>query len=200
MGAFCPACGSDSIQITKTKHALPIVYGSPAVYDEVLEQCLVCGESGDFSGENDELVEAALEIAKKQSVIDMLDALSHKGIKMSYIERTLELPSRTIARWKGGELSAATLALLRIIRTFPWILEVADSRFDQSVAKYRLVEEASRELHEALKPHTTQAQMTIFSDNEQVEVHTKITFKVPGFATNSLQPRLERMAVVGGIK
>lgn len=200
MSAYCPACGSDAVKTKISKHTFPVVYGNPAVFEEVLEQCLICGESGDFSGVNDEIIEKALEIAKKQSVVDMLDALSHKGIKMSYMERALELPSRTIARWKGGELSAATLALLRIIRTFPWILEVAEARYDQSIAKYRVVEEASRVLHEALSPHTKQAQMAIFSDNEQVEVHTKITFNVPGFAANSMQPRFERMAVVGGIK
>lgn len=200
MSAFCPACGSDAVETKINKHSLPVVYGNPAVYEEVTEECQTCGESGDFSGANDELIEKALGIAKKQSVIDMLDNLAHKGIKMSYMERSLELPSRTIARWKGGELSAATLALLRIIRTFPWILEVAEARYDQSMAKYRVVEEAGRLLHEALRPHTRQAQMAIFSDNEKVEVHTKITFNVPGFAANSIQPRFERMAVVGGNK
>jgi hypothetical protein len=200
MSAFCPACGSNSIEITKSKHTLPIVYGRPAVYDEVLEKCFVCGESGDFSGANNELIDRALEVAKKQSVIDMLDTLSHKGIKMSYIERSLELPARTIARWKVGELSAATLALLRIIRTYPWILEVADAHFDQSVAKYRVVEEAGHVIHDVLKPHTKQVQMNIVSDNEKVEVRTSITFNVSGFSASSIQPRLERMAVIGGDK
>jgi len=189
MSAFCPACGSDSIETIKSKHTLPIVYSNPVVYDEVLEKCLVCGESGDFSGANDDLIDKALEVAKKQSVIDMLDALTTTGIKMSYMERALELPARTAARWKGGELSAATLALLRIIRTFPWILEVADARFDQSVAKYRVVEEASHIIHDVLKPHAKNTQVAIFSDHEKVEVHAKITFNVPSFSVNSIQPR-----------
>jgi hypothetical protein len=51
-----------------------------------------------------------------------------------------------------------------------------------------------------LKPHTKQVQMTIVSDNEKVEVHTSIMFNVSGFSASSIQPRLERMAVIGGDK
>ncbi|MFZ2171935.1 MAG: hypothetical protein WAW61_20125 [Methylococcaceae bacterium] len=198
MSTFCPACGSDSIETTKKKHMIPIVYGNPAVFDEVLERCLVCEESGDFSGANDELIDKAIEVAKKQSVIDMLDALSHKNIKMSYMERALELPTRTIARWKGGELSAATLALLRIIRTFPWILEVADAHFDQSIANYRLVEEAAHVLHDVLKPHTKQIQMNY--DNENVKFYASLTLKDHSFPESSMKPKIERMPVIGGDK
>ena len=198
MSSCCPACGSDSIETTKISHTLPIVYGSNAVYEEILEKCLVCGECGDFSGANDELIDRVLEVAKKHSVIDMLEALSKKGIKMSYMERALELPTRTVARWKGGELSAATLALLRIIRTFPWILEVAEAHFDPSVAKCRVVEEASHVIHDWIKPHAKQVHMSVVTDNETVEIRTSFTLNVPGFSTSSIQPRFERLDVTGG--
>lgn len=198
MSTFCPACGSDSIETTKKKHMIPIVYGNPAVFDEVLEKCLVCEESGDFTGANDELIDKAIEVAKKQSVINMLQALSHNGIKMSYMERALELPTRTIARWKGGELSAATLALLRIIRTFPWILEVADAHFDQSMANYRLVLEAGNVIHDVLKPHTNQIQMNI--DTEKVKFNARLTLKDYSFPESSMKPKIERMIVIGGDK
>jgi len=194
MSTFCPACGSDSIETTKKKHMIPIVYGNPAVFDEVLEKCLVCEESGDFTGANDELIDKAIEVAKKQSVIDMLDALSQNGIKMAYMERALELPTRTIARWKGGEVSAATLALLRIIRTFPWILEVADAHFDLSVANYRLVVEAG---HVILKqPHPDQIQMHFA--NEKVKFSAHITFKdYPSFPQSLMEPKIERVLGTG---
>jgi len=165
-----------------------------------LEKCLVCGESGDFSGANDEQIVKALEIAKKESAVVMLEYLSNLGIKMSYMERALELPTRTIARWKGGELSAATLALLRIIRTFPWILEVADAHFDQSVAKYRVIEEAGHMIHDWLKPHDRQAQMSVITDNEKVEVSLHVNWTFPGFSNSPIQPKIERMAIIGGYK
>lgn len=199
MNTYCPACGSDLIETTKRKQILPIVYGSPAVFDEVLEKCLVCGESGDFSGANDEMIEKAIGIAKKQSVVNILNELSHNGIRMSYMERALELPTRTIARWKGGDLSAATLALLRIIRTFPWILEVADAHFDQSVANYKLLAEAGYVIQNAIKSHAKQIQMQY--EDKNVKITTNLTFKNnPDFPLGSLKPKLERMAVIGGDK
>lgn len=193
MSTLCPACGSDSVKTTINKHMLPITYGDPAEFNEVLDECLVCGESGDFTGINDDQIDKAIEVAKKQSVIYMLDDLSHKNIKMSYMERALELPARTIARWKGGELSATTLALLRIIRTYPWILEVADAHFHETVASSRLVEEAAHVLHYLLKPHTKQAQMDIVSDKDKIEIHAEIQFNGPSFQPNSIKPTLQHM-------
>ncbi|MGJ0516008.1 MAG: hypothetical protein ACR65O_09725 [Methylomicrobium sp.] len=198
MTTFCPACGSDSIETTKSKHMIPVIYGNFASYDEILEKCLVCGESGDFSGVNDEQVDKALESAKKQSVINMLNFLSDKDIKMSYMERALELPARTVARWKGGDLSATTLALLRIIRTYPWILEVADAHYDESVAISRLVEEAAHAIQNVLKPHTKQAQVAIITDKGKMEVHAELHFNAPNFQPKSIQPTLARMAVIEG--
>jgi hypothetical protein len=199
MNTFCPACGSDSIETTKSEHVFPIVYGSPAIFHEILETCLICGESGDFSGANDEEIDKAIEVAKKKSIIDMLDALSHRDIKMSYMERALELPARTINRWKGGEFSATTLALLRIIRTYPWILEVADSHFEESVAERRLVEEAMIVIHDVLKPRTKHAQIDFSLDNEGIKLEADIKFNNPNFSSSSMQPRLH-MAVIGGDK
>ena len=61
----------------------------------------------------------------------MLSHLSKIGYSMAAIERALELPQRTISRWKANkELSSIGIALLRIIRTYPWILEVAEKKFD----------------------------------------------------------------------
>ncbi len=194
MNTSCPVCGSVSIKTTKTKHMIPIVYSNPAIYDEVLETCEVCGESGDFSEVNDEQIDKAILAAKKQSVIDMLDDLSDKSIKMSYMERALELPTRTIARWKGGDLSSSSLALLRIIRTYPWILEVADAQFDESIASSRLVQEAAHVLEYVVISHTRQAYMDIVSNNKD-EIEIRATLKLKddsAFDLNSMKPRLVR--------
>ncbi len=61
----------------------------------------------------------------------MLEMLSDSGVTMAYLERALGLPARTAERWKAGESSAAALALLRTITSFPWILEVADGGFER---------------------------------------------------------------------
>ncbi|NOU23583.1 MAG: hypothetical protein HOO93_17685 [Methyloglobulus sp.] len=197
MSTICPACGSDSVESTESINTIPVVYGNAAKFVEILNKCSVCGESGDFSGVNDEQIDKALEVAKKDSVNKMLDALSINGIKMSYMERALELPARTIARWKIGEVSAATLALLRIIRTFPWLLEVADERFDRTVANYKLMVEASNIVHDALeinkKPH-----QFIFN-NDSYTIYTSIAYQEkPKFSPNSLRPKLEQRHTATG--
>ena len=143
MNTYCPVCGSDGLKTTQHSHALNVIYSEPSQYSEVVDECSVCGESGDFSNINDEVINNTLDLARKKSVLNMLEYLSDKKITMSYIERSLELPARTIARWKTGEFSSSSLALLRIVRTYPWILEVADERFNEHEARNRLLEEAS---------------------------------------------------------
>jgi hypothetical protein len=197
MSTQCPACGSDSIETTTRKHSLPVVYGDPAVYDEVTDKCLVCGECGDFSESNDDEVEKALDLARKHSVVSILDVMSQAGIKMAYMERALDLPARTLARWKNGEISAASLALLRIIRTYPWVIEVADARFDQSVVRSKVVEEAGRILHEVLSPYDPRGHMVVTQDGDAVGIHTSLTlFKSANY---SLQSQIVQTVNVGGV-
>ncbi|SNX59755.1 hypothetical protein SAMN06296273_1189 [Nitrosomonas ureae] len=203
MNTSCPACGSDSIETTNIKQMLPIVYGDPAILDEVLDKCLVCGESGDFSGLNDQRITETIDIAKKKSVNDMLHYLSERGLKMTYVERALELPARTIARWKGGELSAATLALLRIIRTYPWLIEVADSHFDPSVANGKLLEEAGNAIKNAIKSHS--GDFIIHYDDSKTKITANVSIKnrpsydLSNWAINS-QLKINSTSMAGGAK
>jgi hypothetical protein len=125
----------------------------------------------------------------------MLEALATEGIKMSYLERALELPARTTTRWKSGEVSAATLALLRITRTYPWILEVADSHFDERVVKCRLVEEAAHVLDDWFKPHKKQVQCLV--STEEIDVSITIDLSNPS-PFRSMKPKLERTLSIGG--
>jgi hypothetical protein len=175
MSYTCPVCGSDTVESDKKMHQLPIVYGYPAKYDETIYTCTTCGESGDFSGVNDEKIKKAIELAKKNSVVLIIESLAHENIKMSFIERALELPTRTLARWKSGDI--------RIIRTYPWILEVADEHFEKSIANSVLVRESAQALRIALKSPTVQnvVHCTYHNDNESI----KFTFeylKEPNFS------------------
>ena len=56
---------------------------------------------------------------------------------MSAIERALSLPQRTLTKWKNGVIkpSAAGLALMKYIRTFPWLIEVAENNFEYNIAQ-----------------------------------------------------------------
>jgi transcriptional regulator with XRE-family HTH domain len=168
MSKFCPVCGSTEFKTVTNKNSLPIAYGEPAIVEETTDTCLSCGVSGDFSDENDLRVTTALAEAKKKSIDAMLETLSEMGIKMAYLERALELPARTVSRWKSGESSAASLALLRAIRTYPWILEVADARFDPYIAKMKLVEGAAQVLREALVINAKSASLVVNYDMDEL--------------------------------
>lgn len=103
MSTSCPACGSVELNTKIGKVTLPSIYGESVQYEERIDCCSICGECGDFAGENDSHIEEALAKSKKQMVNSMLDDLTKRGIKMTFLERALELPPRTVSRWKRGE-------------------------------------------------------------------------------------------------
>jgi hypothetical protein len=104
-------------------------------------KCRNCDEGYQDDGAT-EVVRQAIAEADKASLRLIIESLEKERVTMAYMERALGLAPRTIARWKAGETSAAGLALLRIVRTFPWILRVARARFDASAAQ-REVESAA---------------------------------------------------------
>ncbi|MFA5698302.1 MAG: hypothetical protein WC954_01035 [Sphaerochaeta sp.] len=77
-------------------------------------------------------------------MVNILNDLNEMGYSNALMERILGLPARTLARWKNEQSinpSAAAIALMRIIRTYPWILVVADAKFDEEVALNTLIRE-----------------------------------------------------------
>ncbi|MCP4353876.1 MAG: NUDIX hydrolase [Desulfobacterales bacterium] len=67
---------------------------------------------------------------------------------MASIERALELPQRTLTKWKNGRTkpSATVITLLKFLRIFPWLLEVAENKFDYSTAQKIHIENAVNKL------------------------------------------------------
>ena len=197
MNTTCPSCGSEKVEVFISKHLLPIVYGEPAEWEEKTQHCQICGENGDFANENDPAIESAIEFAKKQSVNSMLDGLSELGIKMTYLERALELPARTVARWKNGGSSAASIALLRVIRTFPWILEVADANFAPNIAKKKLIQEASRVLYDAMENNTKAASLAVKVGIGKINISASLEFDHPYIFENKITPTIQNLATSG---
>jgi hypothetical protein len=130
----CPLCGGGSLERSEETEAIPVPYGPECSYVSSVERCLDCGEASDFSGLNDARIEAALSSAVHESVGMMLDDLARQGLSMPHLERALRLPQRTLATWREGECPPAGVALLRTIRTYPWIVRVADDDFEHDVA------------------------------------------------------------------
>ena len=150
----CPACASDNM-IRKEKIREKILTpGLEFTFNEIYYVCNSCHEEGDFTGETDKNYLHAQKAAQAQLVKNILDDMNKAGITMAMFERVFELPSRTLTRWKKGDFSASTLALLRIVATYPWMINVAENRFERSYSKFILIKVGVEELEKSLHPIT----------------------------------------------
>lgn len=116
-----------------------LTLGPEFVYLVPTNICNNCGEEWDAGADADKNRELALAQARKDLAAYLIDDLIEKeGLKLSYIERAFELPQRTISsKWRGG-ISSSGLALLRIIKAMPWIVNIADNKFSPSAISYEV--------------------------------------------------------------
>lgn len=147
----CSACGSTNIKSAWTAESISVPSAEPETVSASEDTCLDCGMVGDFAGRNDAIIGAALKRAESRAVENNLQFLSSVGLTMAYTERALGLPQRTMMRWKTGEHSAAATALLQMIRTYPWLLQVAEHRYDRKYAQTTVLEQAAVVIHSALE-------------------------------------------------
>lgn len=138
MKTLCPFCDSDNVEKITVTERFPIPFDNDVQIEHPLFRCNNCEEEGDFDNSYDLEMTKAIAKANFASAPTLLDALSKTGKTMTYIEKALRLPYRTTARWKRGRISHSALALLRLIRFSPDLLEVADDNFSEHAqAKYR---------------------------------------------------------------
>lgn len=146
----CPVCGSEDVEITSEMRSYSAPFGAPTALRTELTACRTCGESGDFRNANAAALKQAIEAADQKSITLILEWLNTSGVSMAFMERALRLPTRTVARWKSGECSASGMALLRLLRTYPWLLEVAAAGFADAVARKAVLEAAGAVVSEAV--------------------------------------------------
>ncbi len=147
----CPICGSKHISRIEKESTGQLSMGTEFVFKEIIYKCASCKEMGDFFHESDKFYMDAKNQAENTLVKQILEDLNNNGMSMAYIERVFELPARTLTRWKTGDYSSSALALLKIINTFPWILEVAENRFSPAVSKAIFLQAAMSEFVNGLK-------------------------------------------------
>lgn len=132
----CTACGSDDVVKISQKETRQLTLGDEFTYDVNMYHCNECGEEGDFADKNDAIHERHMEEARKKLAAQLIDSIAADGMKMAYIERAFEIPQRTISsKWKNGSISASGLALLRIVKTMPWTVHIADNKFSNESIK-----------------------------------------------------------------
>jgi len=143
---ICPACGSQRVSRSEYENSNQLTLGSKFSFKEVLYTCNTCGEEGDFFAETDKNYLAAQKAAQLNLIKKILEDLHSNGISMALIERVFELPPRTLTRWKNGDFSSSALSLLRIIFTYPWIIEVAENKFEKNISCSAILTAAAQEI------------------------------------------------------
>jgi DNA-binding transcriptional regulator YiaG len=111
--------------------------GKEFTMDKKYVRCMECGSEGDFFDENEETTEKVLSKLKEEYVNEVLDFFNEKKISFAGIERAVGLPQRTLTKWKNGisTPTAAGIALLKYLRTFPWLVDVAENKFDYDISQ-----------------------------------------------------------------
>jgi transposase-like protein len=133
----CPVCGSANLEKNVSNEILQGDFGEAAYYKKTSYKCLDCESEGDFFKENADAINFALDILKKKYVKSTLDYFIDNKISFSAIERILDLPQRTLTKWKNdvSQPTAAGIALLKFLRMFPWLLDVAEHSYDYDAAQ-----------------------------------------------------------------
>lgn len=177
----CPSCGSKNLEVKHETRHISLPFASPIQYETVIDFCKDCEMEGDFLGINEQNLPTLIEKAKKESATQMIgDLVERKKLSMSYMERALDLPMRTMMRWKSGEsISAAAVTLLRVVETYPWIVEVADAQYERRYSTNRLIKEGMAAMMDFAEMNHWDSYRTI-SRNEDakgkhIDVHIELS-------------------------
>lgn len=134
---MCPICGTHSLELTEKNKNIKYPYAGEAKIKIKEYYCPNCDIAGDFFYENDDKINNAINTLKSKSVNNIIAYFNENKVSMTAIERILSIPFRTLSRWKNNtsKPSAAAIALFKYLRTFPWLLDVADHDFDDIFSK-----------------------------------------------------------------
>lgn len=133
----CPACGSTDITDEKKNILIKKPFGGQDNIEIHENICSVCGSRGDFFNQNELLIDETIKKLQQKGIENILNYFINNKISMSSIERALEIPQRTLTKWKNrtNVPSSAGIALMRFIKLFPWLLEVAENKYDYNEAQ-----------------------------------------------------------------
>jgi len=149
----CPGCGGARLDKKTEKKEIKDSFGGSAFIDAVEYSCRECGSRGDLFRENAALIEGAIAEIQKKAAANILNEFASRGFNQASMERVLELPQRTLSKWKSGSVapSAAGTVLLKFLRTFPWLLKVAECDFEKNRAQQIFLMTAFEELIQGMR-------------------------------------------------
>ena len=142
----CVVCGGKQIKMDERPMSITGPYTSPVVIYLRGYKCLECGSTIADDDACDIAIAEGHEKMRKASMINMITTLNREGYSDRMIESAANLAQGTVIRWKGVDSpppSAAAVALMRIIRTYPWMIGVAENEYDLTEAKRAVLAGAS---------------------------------------------------------
>ena len=139
----CPLCDS-KLSIKNVEKSSMLPSGDKFSFNEKLYHCENCGfEQGKDS--KNKSYDASRKSAVQSVVKRLVESLQDKFKNLLFIERTLDLPRRTMSRWKhSGDGSTSSLLLLKLIDTYPFLVDVAENKFDPKFAQTALQNAAKK--------------------------------------------------------
>jgi hypothetical protein len=145
---ICPLCGFDDIAQSTKNETMCDPFGGCEEVPLVYDRCKRCQTSGDFSKINDTLIREALDRLRLKAVKNILQDFSEHKYNFAGLERSLELPQRTLTKWKNSSTppNAAGVTLLKFLRIFPWLVEVANLKFDFDAAQQIHIEQGVKRM------------------------------------------------------
>lgn len=177
---ICPVCGLGTLVERGIDHVIKESYGGSVTLPIKEYYCDTCESHGDFFDENEDIIETKTEMLKKKAIENILNDFLDNGMSMAAMERALSLPQRTLTKWKNGVSlpTAPGIALMKFLRTFPWLLEVADHDFEYDKAQKIFLNNALNDFVTAL--NFRKSSTFTVDDNESsfvsltfVKIHTQ---------------------------
>lgn len=161
----CPACDSKDVESYGKSIWLSESLGPKKKIQLIENKCKNCNTIGDFNNQNEIQLKEALAELKTETAISILEKFQNQKLNLSAMERVLELPQQTFAKWKNGLMnpSATGVILLKFLKTFPWLIEIAKHNFDPQEANRLLIKNAPTKFLSDLKKRKPNMQMSSLS-------------------------------------
>ena len=147
----CPICDSELKKSSSICRKIKVDHYQSFSVGHNLIECDVCEYSGGDEHDIDNQIEVARKESNLQTLKMLIDEISNMGQKASFIERSFNLPAKTLNRWKHQGGSAAALALMKLIKTFDWLPKVADNGYDPQYARNECCQQAAIQFNKIRK-------------------------------------------------
>lgn len=131
----CPSCGEEIEASSHLTRKVRIDYYQSFAMNYNNFECVVCGYTGSLDGSDEKQLKELREKSDHETLVKLIDEITFNYDKAANIERAFSLPPRTLNRWKHNKGSASALALMKLIRTFSWLIKVAEHGYEPEYAK-----------------------------------------------------------------